>query len=384
MLRILICTAVMLFVAVVLALLPTPLDDPQMYIYSQPPKAEGTLQINHKLQRTRRLFENESFAPESFAADKKGNLYTGMGDGRIMRISSEGQLQFITRTGRHHSKCGRESMEPVCGRPNSIRVDSDGNLFVADAYKGLLKILLPEGIVHVIIPAEKGIDGIPFKYLNGLEISQSGLVYFTESSTKFERRDQLYDILELNNFGRLMVYDPKSRISRVLVKGLFFPNGIAFNMEESYILITELSLCRITKYYLQTSKQGQTEVFTENLPGFPDSIRRNARGNYYVGFSSVRLDGFNTFYLLMDYLGPFPSLRTLLTKILPKSWFDVFSSNHALVVELDRKGAIVSSFHDPTAKVIESVSDAFEYNNFLYIGSMEANFIGSLDLAKVL
>uniref|UniRef100_A0A4D5R9U6 Adipocyte plasma membrane-associated protein n=1 Tax=Scolopendra viridis TaxID=118503 RepID=A0A4D5R9U6_SCOVI len=368
-----------LLLSIVLAFIPSPLDDPQHHIFNAPPKLEGPLAVNYKLQRARRLFENESFAPESFAADGKGNIYTGLGDGRIVRITADGQQQFITRTGQHHSKCGGESMEHMCGRPNSLRIDADGHLIVADAYKGLLKVLLPEGIVQVLIPSKLGVGGVPFKFLNGLEITKTGLIYFTESSTKWMRREHRYDILELNRLGRLMVYDPKKKTSRVLLTDLHFANGLALSHEEHFLLISETSICRILKYYLTTSKEGQTEVFADNLPGYPDNIRMNSNGNYYVGMSYARFDS-SPFYLYLDYLGPFPNLRSFIAKLLPLSWYDIFLPKHAIVVELNRKGEIVGSLHDSTAKVIETVSEAFEHNKRIYIGSFESKFIGMIDL----
>ena len=39
-----------------------------------------------------------------------------------------------------------------------------------------------------------GLDAVPFKFLNGLEISTDGIIYFTDSSTKWDRRNHKYEV----------------------------------------------------------------------------------------------------------------------------------------------------------------------------------------------
>lgn len=53
---------------------------------------------------------------------------------------------------------GSFELEPVCGRPKGMKVDKGGNLIVADAYLGLLKVSLPGGNVQVLIPNNKGMN----------------------------------------------------------------------------------------------------------------------------------------------------------------------------------------------------------------------------------
>lgn len=42
----------------------------------------------------------------------------------------------------------------------------------------------------------QGADGIPFGFLNGLEISKNGTVFFTDSSSKWGRRHVRYEVSE--------------------------------------------------------------------------------------------------------------------------------------------------------------------------------------------
>ena len=56
---------------------------------------------------------------------------------------------------------------------------------------------------------------------------------------------------------------------------------------------------------------------------------------------------------------------------------------HALVIEVDNTGTIVSSLHDPGAKQIGAVSELFQVNETLYIGHYQSPYLGVLYITKV-
>lgn len=76
--------------------------------------------------------------------------------------------------------------EHICGRPLGLRFDKNtGDLYIADAYFGLLKVG-PEGGLATPIATEA--EGIAFKFTNDLDIDEEGNIYFTDSSTHYQRR----------------------------------------------------------------------------------------------------------------------------------------------------------------------------------------------------
>jgi sugar lactone lactonase YvrE len=77
--------------------------------------------------------------------------------------------------------------ESVCGRPLGLQFHRrSGDLYVADAYLGLLRVP-PRGGLAEVVAAQAG--GEPFNFLNGLDVDQrTGNVYFTDSSTTYRRR----------------------------------------------------------------------------------------------------------------------------------------------------------------------------------------------------
>ena len=48
-------------------------------------------------------------------------------------------------------------------------------------------------------------------------------------------------------FDRLIKYDPASNRTEVLIKGLFFANGVQLSRKEDYVLVAETGMARILK-----------------------------------------------------------------------------------------------------------------------------------------
>lgn len=91
-----------------------------------------------------------------------------------------------------------EKMEHKCGRPLGLRFnEKTGDLFIADAYLGLL-VVGPNGGLANSVATE--VEGVPLGFTNGLDIDQqTGVVYFTCSSTRYTRR-QVHPSLFLSVF----------------------------------------------------------------------------------------------------------------------------------------------------------------------------------------
>ena len=118
---------------------------------------------------------------------------------------------------------------------------------MADAYYGLLEVNPKARTVSTLIPPTPGINGHPFKFVNDLDIAHDGTIYFTDSSTKWDRRNFFYLLLEGDNTGRLLSYHPKTGDMEVLMKGLYFANGVQISPEGDHVLVVETTKCRILK-----------------------------------------------------------------------------------------------------------------------------------------
>lgn len=108
--------------------------------------------------------------PESIAFNSEGYLFTGLSDGTIRKIDVKtGESQVFARTSQAKSvpplsECGKPEMEHLCGRPLGLRFDVNGDLVVADAYFGLLKITKDGNVTQLVseYEGEYFVSGINF------------------------------------------------------------------------------------------------------------------------------------------------------------------------------------------------------------------------------
>lgn len=71
----------------------------------------------------------------------------------------------------------------------------------------------------------------------------------------------------------------------------------------------------VYSYFLKGPRAGQSDVITQNLPGYPDNIKLNSRQNFYVGLGSVRYQGVSLLGPFLDLIGPYPAIKRFLTKV---------------------------------------------------------------------
>lgn len=143
---------------------------------------------------------------------------------------------------------GTLELEQTCGRPLGMRFDRYGiNLIVADAYYGLLEVNPRARTVNTLVPSAPGINGKPFRFVNDLDIARDGTIYFTDSSTKWQRCQVPHIMFEGEATGRLMAYHPKTGDMEVLMEGLHFANGVQLSPEGDHVLVAETTMSRIMK-----------------------------------------------------------------------------------------------------------------------------------------
>ncbi|KAG4177321.1 hypothetical protein ERO13_A11G298325v2 [Gossypium hirsutum] len=286
---------------------------------------------------------NRVTGPESIAFDCKGEgPYVGISDGRILKWKPNfGWQEFaIPSPFRERKLCDgtRDSnVEPICGRPLGLKFDSRTcHLYIADAYFGLL-VVGPNGGTAIRL-AISAANGAPFKFTNGLDIDTStGMVYFTDSSTLFQRR-----------YIRLLKYNSYNGEVSVLHDGLAFPNRVAFSANNSFLLVNESIKRRILKFNVHDPKAAP-KVFLE-LPRVPDNIKRNEKGEFWVALNSGRLGTLGNG--VPDPIG----MR--------------FNEEAKVLEILDGKGA-------PT---FNSISEVKEHGGKLYIGSVLKSYVGILNV----
>lgn len=144
-------------------------------------------------------FRGEVQGPESVAFDPQGRgPYTGIADGRVVFWDGARWGTFATTSPRWTDElCSGPKASPmeylpnehICGRPLGLRFDKrNGDLYIADAYFGLLKVG-PEGGLATPLATEA--EGVRLNFTNDLDLDDEGNVYFTDSSLHYQRRSVL-------------------------------------------------------------------------------------------------------------------------------------------------------------------------------------------------
>ena len=253
------------------------------------------------------------------------------------------------------------------GRPLGIATAPNGDLIVADAVKGLLSVS-PDGRISML-PTD--VAGKPVHFADDLDIARDGTIYFSDASDKFGIDGYVYDMLEGRPHGRLLRYDPATKTTTVLLSDLYFANGVALSQHEDFVLVNETYRFRVTRYWLKGERAGKSEVFVDNLPGYPDNITSNRRGTFWLALVTVRND-------TGDWLAPHPFFKNVLAKLplrfLPKP------QPYGFVIKLDESGRILQSLQDPSGEHVPAITAAVEHDGYLYLGSLSNNFVGKFKL----
>jgi len=341
-----------LLAIVYLLVAPVPIT-PAAWTPPVAPTLTGQYEQNNRLAHTDRLSLGDGRSPEDVAIDSGGRIYGGFDDGRIIQLQPDGTQPHIFAN--------------TQGRPLGLAFDPAGNLIVADAIKGLLAID-KSGTIKVLATE---VDGAKFGCLNDLDVGVDGTIYFTEASRKFPMSQFANDILEHQPNGRFLAYDPKTQKTRTIVDGIYFANGVAVSPDQSFALVNETGLYRVLKVWLTGPKQGQRDVFIDNLPGFPDGISSNGKGKFWLALVTPR-------DAVFDKILPYPFARKIVYR-LPQVLHPA-PKRYSFVLGLDENGKVVDNLQNGAADCYAEIANVVEHDGVLYFGSIAESTIGKFSL----
>ncbi len=343
--------AIIAALALYLVAWPVPIK-PAAWTPPKEPELTGTYAQNSELSKIERL-RVDGFAPEDVAFDSQDRIYCGIEDGRIFRLQPDGTTPAIFAN--------------THGRPLGLIFDQTDNLIVADAIKGLLSIA-PDGNLTVLTTQA---EGVPFRCTNDLDVAADGTIYFTDASSKFPLTELKADVLEHQPNGRLLAYDPQTKQTRVLLRDLYFANGVAVAPDKSFVLVNETGTYTVRRYWLKGSKQGQSEIFIDNLPGFPDGISSNGRDTFWLALVNRR-------DAALDGLMPHPFLRKVVWRL--PTFLQPNIKRYAFALGLDLNGRVVRNLQDPSPQCFAQIANVVEHKGTLYFGSIGESAIGRMKM----
>ena len=335
---------------VYLLLWPVP-TDPVSWEAPQNQGYIGDFAQNNLLSQIEIIELSDTHGPEGLAL-LNDDIYTATREGWILKYNeASGQITKMANTQ---------------GSPLGLVFDANGNLLIADAYKGILS-MSPEGELSLLT---NSMDGVPIVYADDLDVTEDGKIYFSDASTKFGAQSNggtyaasLLDIAEHGSHGRLLVYDPADQSTQLVMDGLNFANGVATAADSSFVLVNETGTYRIQKYWLKGDKAGTAEVLIDNLPGFPDNIVRGRDGRFWVGLVSPRSQP-------LDDLSSSPMLRKMVQRL--PQFMQLKAEAYSHVFAMDAEGNVLSSLQDPNG-IHHTNTGALETDDWLYISSLHAD-----------
>lgn len=366
--------AAVVAVAAYLAAWPVPIQ-PVAWSAPAAPGYQGVHAPNQRLAKLQMIDLKGEVGPEHIAFGKDGKLYTTVLSGNILRMNADGS--------------GQEVFANTGGRVLGFDFDAAGNLIAADAVKGLLSIA-PDGKVTVL--ADK-VGNDPIRYADAVVVAQSGKMYLSDASTRFAPKDwggtfeaSVLDILEQASTGRVIEYDPATRATRVVARGISFANGVALSQDEKSLFVNETGKYRVWKIAVEandldigqadakvkapTDSQPapQARVLLDNLPGYPDNLMRGMDGRIWLGFAKPR-------GAAIDNMSGKPWLRSL-TLRLPRALWPI-PQPYGHVIAFTDDGKVVADLQDPSGAYPETTAIT-ETTDRLYVQSLHAHGLGWL------
>jgi len=325
------------------------------------PGYAGVFAKNDRLKGLEMLALGDVNGPEDIALDSLGRIYAATHEGLIIRLQADGK--------------NPEKWADTNGRPLGIDFDHQGNLIVADAYRGLLSID-PAGQVRELATEA---DGIAIRYADDVDVAKDGKIYFSDASSKFGARQSggtyaasLLDINEHGGHGRLLVYDPQTGKTTTLLNGLNFANGVAVSHDQSYILVNETGSYRITRCWIFGPNLGKSEPFMEALPSFPDNISTGLEDRYWVALVSPR-------NFAIDKFSSSPFIRKVIQRL--PGFMRPAAVPYGHIIAVDENANVIEDLQDPHTQYPANTS-VTETKDYLYIGSLFAPAMARLPKAR--
>lgn len=312
---------------------------------------------NRLLEGSEKIGEGKLVAPEDVAYDPEaGVVYTGGEDGWISRVTlndsaADSVVEKWVNTG---------------GRPLGIAHGLHGELIVADAYKGLLNIS-KDGVIELLSDEA---EGLKFKLTDAVDVGPDGTLYFTDASYQYDVHDAFFDLIDGRPHGRFLSYDPSTKQTRVLLKDLYFANGVALSADQTFVIVCETAMLRCNKYYIQGPHAGSVGMFVENLPGLPDNIRYDGEGLYWIALGSE-----SSFF---EMLQRYPWIRKVLGMV-EKYIGRPNTEKNGGTIAVDLDGKPIAHYYDPNLSMITSCN---KIGHHLYCGSLISSYITRLDLTR--
>lgn len=285
--------------------------------------------------------------PEAIAVGSAGRLFTGLADGRIMVVDlRSGEFEEFANT---------------AGRPLGLKFDANGDLIVADAYRGLLRIT-PAGEKYELVSPRQ------LKFADDLDIAADGTIWLSDASGRYGYDEALLDFIDGRPTGRLLSYHPETKQLTTHMEGLAFANGVALGPDDEYVMVSETGRARIQRLWLSGPRVGQRDIVIDELPAHTDNITFNGQDLIWVALPGPRDDSIADQLILRKILGG-----------LPVSWWKP-RTRFGFILGINPDGEVEYNLQYDDTVGFSEITSVVQHRNTLYVGSLIENKIGVLNL----
>jgi sugar lactone lactonase YvrE len=303
-----------------------------------------------------RLIPLDGEGPEDVLVDDAGRVLTGLIDGRVVRVDPERRII--------------ETIAEVPGRPLGLEFLGGDELVVCASDGGLLAVSLTGERVRVLV---ERVDGERLRAVNNAAVAADGTIYFTDSSRRFRIPQWRADLVVRTRSGRLFRRDPDGTVT-TLLDGLEFANGVAVAPDGSWVAVAETTTGRLRRVWLTGERAGRSEVFVDDLGGYPDNIALGTDGLVWVALPNPRLA-----VLEAVHRAPTP-VREVVARIPER--LQPRPTRTVGVAAVDPSGRVVHRLWG-TLDGLPLLTGIREVGGVVWLGSLQGRAIASLPVAAV-
>jgi sugar lactone lactonase YvrE len=290
-------------------------------------------------------------APEDVLVGGDGRVYTGLEDGRVVRMAGPGAPV--------------ETVAQLPGRPLGLEFLGADELLVCASDAGLLAVALSDGRVRTVVDR---VDGCPLLACNNAAVADDGTIYFSESSTRFPVPRWREDLIERTRTGRLFRRTPDGAVTELL-GGLDFANGVALAADGSFVVVAETGACRLQRVWLTGDRAGQAEVFAADVGGHPDNVALGSDGLLWVAIAGPRA-------AVLERVQRLPAAVRAVVRRIPDR-LQPRPDPAIGVVAVDDDGRVVHELRGVLAG-FEMLSAVREIDGTLWLGSLSSDAVATL------
>lgn len=320
--------------------------------------------LNDRLAEAEAIGLDQVDGAEDVAFDSDDNLYAGSRHGDVVRFLAPDYKV-------------REVYAHIGGQPLGLHFDHEGSLYVCISGMGLYKITRDRTVVRLADETNRTpfsiIDDSRMRFADDMDFGPDGRVYFSEATIRYDVADWTTDALEGRGNGRILCYDPKTGQTRTVLPKRMFPNGICMTGDGESLLFAESWVGRISRYWFDGPRKGKVEVVVDDLPGYPDNIRRSSDGHFWVAMVGMRTPA-------LDLAMRMPSFRRRMAQRVAFEEWIYPNINTGGVIKMTVDGQVLESLWDRVGRAHPMVTSMREHKGYLYIGGVYNNRLGRLRL----